>query len=134
MTLTQEKKFRLAEKIQEIESACSGGTEEYHLYTMMGRKVFYMTDAVKDICTLAACFWIVDLIASWQVYPSVNCEDFQVWTITAHAGTATARATDGNDHQIAFQRIPMTDLPDIKITFWLEGARGERVLMSPAER
>jgi hypothetical protein len=94
------------------------------------RRKLIFTPGIKHLADRAGAFWLVDLVASWQLNGKVAAEQFQVWTLAVRSDqTATATATDGNRAEIARQEIPFTDFPLAEITVWFDGG----TLMLPSE-
>lgn len=98
------------------------GTEYYYKY---GNIV--LTDGVATACDKFRCFWLADVVASYQ--PITN-EYMQVWECERGKGNKfKVMCTDGNDNILRVQYIEFSDLEGDKITFWLV----DGVLMLPAE-
>jgi hypothetical protein len=113
------------------------GTEEYHRHWMRG---ITFTDGVKFLAEQAGAYWLIDLIASWQIKPKVRNEEFQVWVLTvdrnhfkskpmAYARCYTDTPAPNNANQVCVQGIPYTDFPLDAIKLYL--VKG--VLMLPGE-
>ncbi len=123
----------------EIEAALPHftGTEEYHRirYPWL-RKDFLLTDGAKYLADTAGliggtAYWLIDIIASYQLNHKVASEGFQAWKLYVHHGEAepelvlpaTALAwkqrahpnealvtcDDGNNHLLVTQEIPFAD-------------------------
>ena len=104
----------------------NGDLDRYRHWT---RKLIF-TPGIKHLAERAGAFWLVDLVASWQLEGKGAAEQFQVWTLAVRSDqTATATATDGNRAEIARQEIPFTDFPLDEITVWFDGG----TLMLPSE-
>ncbi len=98
---------------QEILSRLSQhiGTEEYHRFSALSKLV--MTDGVKDFCDLCQCFWLLDVIMSYQHTKILREKgEFQVWRIWKTGDTtATVSCDDGNENILITQKIEYTDFP-----------------------
>lgn len=103
----------------ELEAALAQftGTEQYHKFSYCSKLV--ITDGVKYLATKANCFWLLDIIASYQ--PKCNkdemLKEFQVWTLKVNNTTGKVICErDTNDIAIT-QDIEHTDfpLPSIKL-------------------
>lgn len=120
------------------------GTEQYHRITML--KNLLATDGVAWLADKAKCYWLTDIIASYQ--PSIRkyararpnvapLLDMQVWTLTKNKATDGAKVicTDGNsDTPIYSQRIPYTDFPLESIKIWVAPAdKNNMVMLLPSE-
>jgi hypothetical protein len=100
------------------------GTDTYYQYHF-GTLV---TDGVKALAEEFNCFWLLDIIVSYQ--PSLKGEDFQVWKLDVKDdASATVICADGNDNVLQQQVIPYTDFTAREATIWVEG----NVLLLPSE-
>ena len=113
------------------------GTENYYRHWL--RRIVY-TDGVQYLAEQAGAYWLIDLIASWQLKPKVRREEFQVWILKvnrkppqgkpmAYARCCTDTPEPGNANQVCVQGIPYADFPLDEITLWLV----KDVLMLPGE-
>lgn len=85
--------------------------------------VLYLTDSTK-------CFWLLDLILSYQSYSKLRKEKFQVWTVAVNENSSCLIACyNGNDKHIISQQMPFTNFPLGEIKLWLVNG----VLMLPSE-
>ena len=83
-----------------------------------GRVIY--TPGIHHLAERAGAYWLIDLIASWQLKPRVACEAFQVWSLLVRDDrTAVASVTDGNENALASQDIAHTDFPHGEIDLWL---------------
>jgi len=115
---------------------CFTGTEGYHRH-WMNRITF--TDGVHFLAEQAGAYWLIDLIASWQVKPKVRNKEFQVWILTvdrnpkarkmAYARCYTDTPEPNNANQVCVQGIHYTDFPLDTIKLYLVNG----VLMLPSE-
>ena len=80
-----------------------------------------MTEGVVYLATQAQAFWLLDAIVSYLPTPTVQCEGFQVWTLTVDAAKhATLVLTDGNSKRpIITQEFHYTDFPLAEVVLWL---------------
>lgn len=106
------------------------------------RKMYY-TNAVKCMAEECGAFWLIDLIASWQVKGKVRIEPYQHWTLKVDNKKGLAFATDGGKGAepvtLCRQVIQYTDFPKDRIDLILErgsvdGETFSWVLMLPEER
>ena len=74
---------------KELEYALDGftGTEQYHRLPYPTGNLL-MTDGVNYLVEEAKCFWLMDIIASYQ--RKLKKEDFQTWTLTHNKPAETA--------------------------------------------
>jgi hypothetical protein len=100
------------------------GTENYYKY--FGGLV--LTDGVRELAERFKCYWLLDIIASYQ--PELRKECFQVWTLLRNENdTALVRCTNGNEKELISQTIPYTDFKAHIATIWLH----HMVLLLPSE-
>ena len=100
-----------------------------------------LTDGVAYLCKNAECYWLLDVIASYQPKQLRKCE-FQYWTLTVATedipakreftqesmtegsgkissrkippvkkGSTVVTCSDGNGHTLIEQKVPWTDFP-----------------------
>ena len=104
----------------------TGDLDRYRHWT--GQLIY--TPGIHRLAERAGAFWLIDLIASWQLDPKVRREPFQVWTLDVKPDqTAIAVATDGSATILASQTIEFTDFPLPTISVWLE----DGTLLLPGE-
>jgi hypothetical protein len=95
----------------------TGDIERYRHWT--GRLIY--TPGVQHLAEQAGAYWLIDLVASHQITPSVRAEEFQVWTLTvADDRTALAVADDGTGREVARQVIEFTDFPLDEFKLYLD--------------
>lgn len=101
----------------------SGGGDQYKL--AFGHTC---TEGTKALCNDFKCFWMLDVILSYQ--PELLNESFQTWKLERTEGDAfKVTATDGNENVIAEQVIPFSDFEADEVTLW----NVNRVIMLPNE-
>ncbi len=89
-------------------------SDNYYKYNFL-----VITDGIKSLCETYSCWWLIDLVASYQ--PKLKNEEFQCWSLSKNAdSSAIVLATDGNDRVIASQNIPWTDFEADVATVWVE--------------
>jgi len=94
----------------------TGDLERYRHWT---RRLIY-TPGIQHLAEQASPYWLIDLVASWQVQPEVAQEDFQVWKLVVRSDrTATATARGDDQRVLTSQDIPYTDFPLEETTLWL---------------
>ena len=96
---------------EELESnlAHFTGTESYSKMKYPWANLL-LTDGTKFLCEKAKCFWLMDLIASYQP-KKLNQYDFQHWVIRASDNKAVVTCDDGNEHILVEQHVGWTDSP-----------------------
>lgn len=92
----------------------SGGSENVYKYNLG----LIVTEGALALAKKFECFWFLDIIASYQ--QQLKNEEFQVWTLKRTVSSAMVVATDGNENQLASQRIPFTDFEADEATIWVE--------------
>ena len=77
------------------------------------------TDGVKALCEKFECWWLLDIIASYQ--RDLTGEDFQVWKLNKNEDdSAVVTCTDGNGRVIRKQEIEYTDFAADEASVWVE--------------
>lgn len=133
----------------------STGTESYHRSSLL-TDWFYHTDGVHALATQAKCFWLIDIIVSWQHAAHVRREPFQCWTLEKRLVLLrpqerrgekipvewVVRCTDGGngdyERDLCRQYIPSSDFPLDSLTLWVEDGTAPdgtlcKVLLLPSE-
>jgi hypothetical protein len=134
---------------KQLQEALDGftGTEAYHRLTMS--RTLVATDGVAFLANAAGCFWLMDIIASYQprCAKDPSLRDFQLWRLVRHdpplqKGGQKVMATvycDRDKDDTAFsQDIPYTDFPLPSLKLYVEagecGGKAVMVVMLPNER
>lgn len=103
------------------------GSEEYTRF----RRNMLLTEGVTYLAKEAECFWLLDIISSYQAITEVRNEEFQVYILRVdlEKSTATVECNDGNDNILKTQFIEFTDFPlkEIKL-YYTDG-----VVLLPSE-
>jgi len=79
------------------------GTENWYRHWT---KLLLYTDGVSFLAEAGKCFWLIDLVASYQTEPKYRKEEFQVWKLTINRAEHTGKiiCEDGNDIQVFHAR------------------------------
>ena len=103
------------------------GTENYYKHFT---GLLY-TDGVKYLADKARAYWLIDLIASWQIHKEVRDCPFQIWELKVNEDmTAVATMKEDTDKDpVVEQKIDYTDFPLDEIKLYLV----DGVLMLPTE-
>jgi hypothetical protein len=138
----------------------TGGDVYYHSNPLV--PWFFHTQGVHDLAQQAECFWLINLIVSWQSDPRIRGESFQSWTLEKtlplispqdlklHVakgwipGTSwVARCTDGGavdevERELCRQEINYSTFPLDSISLWVEDGTSPygkpcKVLLLPSE-
>jgi len=133
--------MKTASEIKNFIAHCYGSDSPYIKHSLVKRLVF--TESVNWIRQAADCFWLVDVVASYQ--HELMKQPFQVWKFTCNTESkqGTVTCEDGNGHELVRQEIEYTDFPLDELVLWAElggyGTSAENwtpamVLMVPSER
>jgi len=115
-------------EIQDIISHAIG-TTQYHKFSVIS---FFpiITDGVKAVAEAAGCYWLLDIIGSYQHEPKLD-KDFQVWKLSVDLEKCTGVVRGYNDTKLIItQELPFTDFPLDELTLFLM----DGVLLLPNER
>lgn len=111
--------------------AQASGTEGYHRFSILFPKTV-LTDGVLQLCKDAECFWLMDIIGSYQ-HKLLPKEDFQVWTLTVKDKEGVVVATDGNDNELVRQELEYTSFPLDNLKLFVHYNGELQVVMLPSE-
>ena len=106
----------------------SNGTEAYHKFSSF---VHYplVTDGVIALAEAAQCFWLLDIIGSYQTNKHLDPQ-FQVWKLVVNHDDQTAVVSGCNDTTpIITQNIPYTDFPLDELKLFLMNG----IILLPSE-
>ncbi len=103
------------------------GTEQYYKYTTG----LLLTDGVKYLADACDCYWLLDIIVSYQFNRKIACEPFQTYKLTVNQKRNSAKVTieDGNENVLKTQIIEYTDFPLDEIKLWCI----DKVILLPSE-
>jgi len=95
------------------------GTTGYHRFSgIPGFPV--TTDGVFALAEAAGCYWLLDLIGSYQSDKQLD-KAFQVWKLKVDLVECSAVVSGYNDTKLIItQKIPFTDFPLDELTLYLE--------------
>ncbi len=104
------------------------GTEKYYNY-LCGLK---LTDGVHYLATKGKCFWLLDVIASYQ--PKNSQVPFQLWELEVKEdkdkrGAVITMREDTGKKALVEQKIPYTDFPLQSIKLYVIN----KVVLLPSE-
>lgn len=121
----------LDERVQNIlkDLAQFHGTENYYRADIFG--IIHCTDGVQYLRESLACYWLTDVICSYQCSRRVKSYPFQVWKLKVDLKNSTAVVTmeNGDGAKIVRQKIEYTDFPLPEITLWYQN----KVIYLPSE-
>ena len=113
------------------------GTEKYHRLTILPSLV--ATDGVAWLCKNAECFWLMDVVASYQkrAMKDPMLQDMQFWTMTVKDGMGKVICERDEGDVFVTQKME-TNFPLDEIKIWVErgeaGGNPVMVAMLPNER
>jgi Family of unknown function (DUF6876) len=102
------------------------GTENYYKHQF---GLIHYTDGIKYLAENAECYWLIDIVASYQLDVAIRNESFQVYKLKVKNEAAELEISDGNENILAEQKIAFTDFPLTAISLWCVG----KILMLPGE-
>jgi hypothetical protein len=106
------------------------GSEVFYQYEVLWVEFVY-TEGIKFLCDNAECYWLMNLIASWQHEIKEEDRVFQVWELKKVTGNGwLVLCTDGNNRELCRQELAYSDFPLPGIIVWLVDGG---VLMLPYE-
>lgn len=86
------------EKSKKLERSCKNKKDTF------GN--FHYTSGVQHLAEKNRCYWLIDLISSFQVVEKIEKEEFQVYTITrGEDARLLIEISDGNDNIIYKKEI-----------------------------
>ena len=91
--------------------------------------LLHYTDGIKFLAEKANAYWLIDLIASWQI--KVKDIPFQVWDLKKVNNTSAVitMREDKDEPAVVVQKLPYTDFPLKYIKLYVVNG----VLMLPSE-
>ena len=121
---------RRQNNMKDLEIEMSGfiGTELYYRH-LIGNYLY--TDGIKYLAENANCYWLLDLVGSYQAYKKIKVIPFQLWILTVNQDQ-TARVVmkeDSDTPVVIKQEIPFTDFPLKNISLYFI----DNVLLLPSE-
>ena len=114
----------------DLENALAGftGSELFYQHSIGN---FVYTDGVKYLAENAKCYWLLDVIGSYQHLNKVKHVPFQLWELAVNedqTALVTMKA-DSDTPVIVKQKLPYTDFPLAHIKLYLT----DGVVMLPSE-
>jgi len=115
---------------EEIEAIIcqSIGTTAYHRFSSIP-SFPKITDGVKALADVAGCYWLLDVIGSYQCEQELD-KAFQVWKLSVNLEASTAVVRGYNDDTLIIsQEIFYTDFPLEELKLYLI----DGVILLPSE-
>lgn len=106
------------------------GTSQYYQHPL---GVLY-TDGVHYMAERGGAYWLLDLIAIWQLHPRIAqdpmLQQIQFWTLTVNDDRSAQLICERDSDDIAVtQRIPFTDFPLKMLRLYVQ----DGVILLPSE-
>ena len=106
----------------------ANGTEAYHKFSSI-KHYPVATDGVIAVAEAAGCYWLLDIIGSYQTDKRLD-PNFQVWKLVVNHADSTAVVSGCNDTKLIItQEIPRTDFPLDELTLFLMNG----IILLPSE-
>jgi hypothetical protein len=103
------------------------GTSQYHRFSMFSGFPL-ITDGVLALAESAGCFWLLDIIGSYQSDKALD-KNFQVWKLEVNPDNSADVYGYNDTTLIITQKIPYTDFPLDEIKLYLI----DGVILLPSE-
>jgi hypothetical protein len=106
------------------------GSETWYRHALV-RNILY-TEGAAHVAEHGGAHWLLDKIATNQLQPELQHEEFQCWKLRLDESGPGANLTcdDGNGNIVYRERIRWTDFPLPEISLWFEN----RTIFLPSER
>ena len=117
-------------KAQEVQGIINHatGTSQYHRFSHLP-SFPVITDGVLAVAEAAGCYWLLDVIGSYQYDPRLD-KYFQVWKLEVNREANSGVVRGYNDTTLIItQDIPYTDFPLDEIKLYLI----DRIILLPNE-
>jgi hypothetical protein len=112
--------------LRNIKSHLTGFTGTEHYYKS---DCIQYTDGVKYLAEVCQCYWLIDIVSSYQYHKIIKQEPFQVYKLTVKDEKGHLEISEGNDIVLATQEIEYTDFPLSEMTLWCI----DKILILPSE-
>jgi hypothetical protein len=107
------------------------GTEHYYIHSS---KICVFTDGVKAMADQYQAYWLIDVIASYQITRKIKSIPFQIWIINSAQGKAVIEMQqDTGQPVLVRQQIPFTDFPEGSLQLYCIDDGTHRVILLPSE-
>ncbi len=105
---------------EELKSQLAGFYGSENLYHRSTPILIYYTDGIKWLQENANCYWLTDLIASYQTTEFKKANDRQFWKLVVTDSSAVITCDDGDGNVSVAQSIDYTDFPLTDLSIWVE--------------
>jgi hypothetical protein len=114
---------------EELQSQLANFYGSENLYHRSTPILVYYTDGIKWLQTNLNCYWLIDLIASYQTTEFKQANDRQFWKLLVADNLAVITCDDGNENISVTQSIEYTDFPLPCLSIWVEIQEESRVFI-----
>jgi hypothetical protein len=105
---------------EELQSQLANFYGSENLYHRSTPILIYYTDGIKWLQENANCYWLTDLIASYQTTEFKKANDRQFWKLVVTDSSAVITCDDGDGNVSVAQSIDYTDFPLTDLSIWVE--------------
>lgn len=107
------------------------GTENYYSHLM---RTCVFTDGVKAMADQYQAYWLIDVIASYQMTKRIKCIPFQIWSINSTEGKVVIEMCEDTDKPVLVrQQIPYTDFPEGSLQLYCIDDSEHKIILLPSE-
>jgi hypothetical protein len=114
---------------EELQSQLANFYGSENLYHRSTPILIYYTDGIKWLQENANCYWLTDLIASYQTTEFKKANDRQFWKLVVTDSSAVITCDDGDGNVSVAQSIDYTDFPLTDLSIWVEIQEGGRIFI-----
>jgi hypothetical protein len=119
---------------EELQSQLSAFYGSENLYQRSTPILIYYTDGIKWLQENANCYWLTDLIASYQTTEFKQANDRQFWKLVVTDSSAVITCDDGDGNISVTQSIEYTNFPLPCLSIWVEiQSNGRTFIYLPSE-
>jgi hypothetical protein len=114
---------------QELQTQLAGFYGSENLYHRSTPIVIYYTDGIKWLQENADCYWLTDLIASYQTTTFRKANERQFWKLVVTDNSAVITCDDGDGNISVTQSIDYTDFPLPSLSIWVNIQSNGRIFI-----
>jgi hypothetical protein len=114
---------------QELESELASFCGSENLYHRSTPILVYYTDGIKWLQANLNCYWLIDLIASYQTKKFKQANDRQFWKLVVTDKLAVITCDDGNGNISVTQSIEHTNFLLPCLSIWVEIQEEDRIFI-----
>jgi hypothetical protein len=105
---------------EELQSQLGGFYGSENSYYRSTPILIYYTDGIKWLQKNANCYWLTNLIASYQTTEFKKANNRQFWKLVVTDSSAILTCDDGNGNISITRSIEYTDFPLPNLSIWVE--------------